>query len=155
MRVTHNFEAVAIDTKAIAETIEENLDVIVPAVVMDVYESLTDDPRTAGGTGTPRDTRRATNGWNMSRGGTPDFSDDGEGNYPAPDSPREAADRLGRGTAVYEANVANGVPYIETLDGGSSTQAPGGFVRRAVNRAVNLLMGFDVLDPNFKTKTRL
>ena len=155
MKVTSNFRAAAIDVQDLVDTIEENLDIIVPAVTMDVYESLTDDPRTSAGTGTPRDTRRATNGWNISRGGTPDFSDDGEGNYSAPESPREAADKLGRGTPVYEANIANGVPYIETLDGGSSTQAPGGFVRRAVNRAVNLLLGFDVLDPNFKTKTRL
>lgn len=153
MIIRSNLDKVASNVDDLVQTIEENLDVIVPAVAMDVYESLTDDPRTVGaGTGTPRDTRRATNGWNMSRGNTPDFSDDGEKQYPNPESPREAADRLGRGAPVYEATVANGVPYIEDLNNGTSTQAPAGFLQRAVNRAVNLIAGFDILDPNFSKK---
>lgn len=41
--------------------------------------------------------------------------------------------RLGSGLVF----VSNRVPYIRRLDGGSSTQAPAGFVQFAINRALS------------------
>lgn len=148
IRMTTNLKVSAAQMQRITDTIEGNLDLLVRDVSAEVYGELTQDPRSIGaGTGTPRDTRRATNGWNLTEGSA-DFSDPGEGNYgQPPPAQQEAAAKIRKGAT--NASIANGVPYISQLDGGSSTQAPAGFVRRAVNRAVNWLVGFDVLDKNF------
>lgn len=132
----------------LVNTIENNLDLVVRDVSAEVYNELTQDPRSIGvGTGTPRDTRRATNGWNISTDG-PNYDDPGEGQYgEPPGAQEEARSKIREGT--MNASISNGVPYIAILDTGTSTQAPGGFVQRAVNRAVNWLIGFDVLDKNF------
>lgn len=47
---------------------------------------------------------------------------------------------LGQG-AIY---ITNNVPYILTLDGGSSKQAPKGFIRRALVQAIRVDMGAGV-----------
>ncbi len=152
IKMTNNFELKAREIKEIQETVEDNLDVIVRAVTSELYSELTADPRSVGSSaGTPRDTRRATNGWNVSAGRSPDFSDPGIAeSHGEPDNADSATRDISRGT--MDANVANGVPYITKLDNGTSTQAPAGFVRRAMNRAVNFLTGFEVLDKNFKKR---
>jgi len=129
----------------LSKKIEDNGDVITQYVAGEVFTSLTQDPRLAGGTGTPRDTRRAVNGWNIAPGETPDYSDGGRGMYgEPPDGRREALRKIPKGT--MEATVANGVPYIEDLEHGTSKQAPAGFTRRAVHRALNFLLELDILN---------
>ena len=148
MQMTTNFKIEALKTSKLTEAIENNLDLIVRDVSAEVYNELTQDPRSIGaGTGTPRDTRRATNGWNISMNG-PNYNDPGEGTYgEPPGAQEEARSKIRKGAT--NASIANGVPYVAILDTGTSTQAPGGFVRRAVNRAVNWLTGYDVLDKNY------
>lgn len=152
IKMTDNFEIKAKELREIQDTVQDNLDVIVRAVTEEVYSELTSDPRSMGASaGTPRDTRRATNGWNVSEGLTPDFTDPGPARrHNQPEDPYSATSGIERGT--MKANVANGVPYITDLDNGTSQQAPAGFVRRAVNRAVNFLLDFDVLDKNFQRR---
>ena len=53
--------------------------------------------------------------------------------------------KLGEGDAF----IANNVPYISVLDGGSSTQAPAGFVDVAVDKAVQTV-GQQLLDRQVK-----
>ena len=48
--------------------------------------------------------------------------------------------------------VSNGVPYIGKLDQGSSQQAPAGFVRAAVVKAVAKLAGVRLLTPGSTKK---
>jgi hypothetical protein len=143
-----NMTVEARQLEKIVRNIERNLGTLVRDVSSEVYGELTQDPRSFGaGTGTPRDTRRATNGWNISTNG-PNYDDPGEGQYgEPPGAHQEAHSQIRKGT--MNASISNGVPYIAILDTGTSTQAPAGFVRRAVNRAVNWLIGFDVLDKNF------
>ena len=144
-----NFTLASKEMEQLTNRIEDNLDHLVRDVSAEVYGELTQDPRSIGaGTGTPRDTRRATNGWNLSMNG-PNYDDPGEGQYGEPPSAKEEARAQIRKGAT-NASIANGVPYVSKLDTGTSKQAPAGFVQRAVNRAVNWLIGFDVLDKNFK-----
>lgn len=151
MRMNSNFKLAASEMQKLTDRIDNNLKLIVRDVSAEVYGELTQDPRSFGaGTGTPRDTRRATNGWNISQNG-PNYDDPGEGQYGEPPGAREEArTQIRRGAT--NASIANGVPYIATLDNGTSTQAPAGFVQRAVNRAVNWLIGFDVLDKNYEKR---
>jgi len=152
IKMTDNFLVNSKQLREIQDTIHDNLDVIVRAVTEEVYSELTNDPRSMGASaGTPRDTRRATNGWNVSAGRSPDFTDPGPAaRHSEPDDSFSATRGITRGT--MDATVANGVPYITDLDDGTSQQAPAGFVRRAVNRAVNFLLDFDVLDKNFQRR---
>ena len=130
----------------LAEVIDGNLDVIVRATAGEVAASLIEDPNFSGGTGTPRDTRRAVNGWNISDGQQPDYTDNGPGQYPEPPDARDEATRKVRRGSEH-ATIANGVHYIGKLDQGFSRQAPRGFVRRAVFRGINYLLGYDLLNP--------
>ena len=87
--------------------------------------------------GTPRKTRRAVNGWNVSPDINGDFTDPGEAflhNEPDP----ELEIRKLRGDE-NEASIANGVHYIGLLENGSSTQAPSNFVRAGIRRALSYL----------------
>lgn len=118
----------------LSENIEENISEMVIEVIADVGDSVTADPMGHEGTGTPRDTQRATNGWNVANGLTGDFSDPGPGLYGEPDARAEAYSKLPHGT--MGASIANGVPYILDLDMGTSAQAPAGFVKRAIDRAI-------------------
>jgi hypothetical protein len=87
--------------------------------------------------GTPRDTRRAVNGWNISPGSVGDFTDPGEAFlHGEPDPEMEIRKLTGDET---EATIANGVHYIGLLEFGSSAQAPSNFVRMAIDRAVSYL----------------
>lgn len=129
----------------IIDRLEDNMDVLVRDVSGEVLTSLTQDPLGSGGTGTPRDTLRATNGWNVSNGAAPDFSDGGRRLYPEPEDGQTAAERaIPKGSE--QANIANGVPYILDLDQGTSQQAPAGFVRRATVRAVGFILSIRLLD---------
>ncbi len=81
---------------------------------------------------TPVDTSRAQANWNLTVG-TPDFSE-----HNPPDAGASAlragrvkvqSARFSRGDAIW---CANGVPYIEALENGHSSQAPNGMVRLTV-----------------------
>lgn len=145
-KMTTNIPNVTVNLKKLSKTIDDNLDFIVRDTSGEVYESLTAKPGGASD-GTPRDTNRATVGWNLTEGG-PNYSDPGEGpsNHGEPEGTKAAKAAVGKG--ALRASVANGVPYISVLDTGTSKQAPSGFVRRAVHKAVNWLAGYNVLDPN-------
>lgn len=49
-----------------------------------------------------------------------------------------------RNTAIH---ITNNLPYIGRLDEGSSYQAPAGFVRKAVSRAISFVKGARLLNP--------
>lgn len=149
--MTSNFKQEAKRTARISRTIEGNLNYLVRDTTEELYRSLTQDPKGSAGvsTGTPRDTRRATNGWNIAEGGTQDYTDRGEGQYnEPPDAKSEARAKVSKGATT--ASVSNGVPYISQLENGTSKQAPQGFVKRAVNRTVNWLIGYNALDGNYE-----
>lgn len=129
-----NASAVEHRLAQLAKTVDENLDYIVQETIADIGDSLTADPDGHGGTGTPRDTQRATNNWNVSNGTSGDFSDLGPGRYGEPDARAQAYTKIPRGSIA--ANIANGTHYISQLDRGWSQQAPMGFIRRAINRAI-------------------
>ena len=87
--------------------------------------------------GTPRKTRRAVNGWNISPDVNGDFTDPGEAVlHPEPDPELEIRKLRGDET---EASIANGVPYVGLLENGSSSQAPSNFIRIGIKRAVSYL----------------
>lgn len=152
IKMTDNFLVKSRQLKEIQDTVQDNLDVLVRSVTEELYSELTSDPRLMGASaGTPRDTRRATNGWNVSAGRSPDFTDPGYSErHNQPEDSFSATRDIVRGT--MDATVANGVPYITDLDDGTSAQAPAGFVTRAVNRAANFLLGINVLDRNFQRR---
>jgi hypothetical protein len=150
MKVTSNFNFVAEELEDLADRIDRNIGMVTKYTAGHAYESLTQDPLGNAGTGTPRLTRRATNGWNMRAYPVVSYVEDGPKEYPAPESKQQAMARIPDGT--MSVSIANGVPYIEDLNSGTSRKAPGGFVERAVNRAVNWLAGRNILDPNFVKK---
>ena len=146
MTIITNSKQVQHRLAELARTVDENLGFVVQEVIADVGDSITEDPIAAGGTGTPRDTQRATNNWNVSDGGAPDFADPGPGRYGEPDARREAYAKIRHGSEI--ANIANGTPYISLLDQGWSQQAPKGFVRRAILRAIEGIHNIELLEKN-------
>jgi len=121
--------------------IKTNISSVIRDITADVEEKLSKDSvkRVSGAIvtelmsnppeGTPRDTLRATNGWNIADGTSPDFSEGGPGTYDEPDPEGEIA-KLPEDTE--RATIANGVHYIGKLEFGSSKQAPTNYVRKAI-----------------------
>lgn len=128
-----NATKVAKDLAQEARNIEFDANAMVKGAVANIMEELQDMPPG----GTPRDTRRAVNGWNASPGRTPDYTDPGEAASHAEPNPKAEVAKIPDNTK--EANIANGVPYIGKLEFGSSKQAPVNFVRQAIARAVSYL----------------
>ena len=151
MEIKTNAKVVARNFQQYAKNVQDNGDEIVREIIADITESLTVDPKANGGTGTPRDTRRTTNNWNVSNGRGPDFSDIGEGQHGEPSGRYEAYAKVPKGS--MEANVANATPYLNSLDQGSSRQAPKGFIRRAIRRAVQDLERVSLLRPGSVRKS--
>ena len=128
-----NIPLVVKDLEDEIEEIEETaLGMVKEAAAYIIYEVQDIPPL-----GTPRKTRRASNGWNISPDIKGDFTDPGEAFlHPEPDPELEI--RKLRGDED-EASIANGVPYIGLLENGSSSQAPSNFVRMGIQRAVSYL----------------
>lgn len=104
---------------------------------------------------TPVDEGRARSNWTVGLGGPPD-----EGNFPAfvpGEDGSTAAANTNAAIAAGEAAmrdrdieqaiyITNEVPYIESLNDGSSAQAPAGFVQRAVQYGTAVGSGEKVLE---------
>ena len=93
--------------------------------------------------GTPVDTGRARANWQVGLGSAPD------GTLPAPSSPEEGlANALSAGQVTIGAykggtiiHITNNLPYIEALNNGHSSQAPAGYVEKAVAAGVDTIRG--------------
>ena len=133
MRVVTNLKRVVRNLQNEFEEIDAASKQMVKAATSFIIYEVQDMPPA----GTPRDTQRAVNGWNVSPGLVGDFSDPGEAFLHAdPDPELEIRKLTGEET---EANIANGVPYIGLLEFGSSSQAPSNFIRMAIDRAMSYL----------------
>ena len=132
-RATTNINRVIRDLQDEFEEIDAKSNQMVKAAASFIIYEVQDMPPA----GTPRDTRRAVNGWNISPGLVGDFTDPGEAFlHEEPDPEQEIRKLTGE---EHEANIANGVPYIGLLEFGSSSQAPSNFIRMAIDRAVSYL----------------
>ena len=139
-RVVTNIAKVLRELQSEADVIEEASTGMVKQATAHIIYELQDMPPA----GTPRLTRRAVNGWNVSPGNIPDFRDPGYALlHDEPDPEREIAKLDGK---EHSATIANGVPYIGSLEFGSSRQAPNNFVRIAIARGLSYL--------DFKTSLR-
>jgi len=142
---TSNISVTQKQLDALLKTVDDNVNTIVQATAGELLDDLTDKPN--GDFSTPRDTLRATNGWNVAAGHSPDLSDGGRALYPEPGDGKAMAKRaIAKG--AQKASVANGVPYIVDLNNGTSTQAPAGFVDKAVVHALKFLDGINITRRN-------
>jgi len=131
--MSSNIEKVVKDFKADVEHIYKASTQMVKTVVGYTIYELQDMPPA----GTPRDTLRAVNGWNVAPGPVGDFTDPGpQSIHPEPDPELEIRKLTGK---EDEATIANGVHYIGSLEFGSSRQSPRNFVRIAIDRALSHL----------------
>lgn len=129
--------------RLVISSLEGLVERVIRKLVLDIVANLV---RAPGDGGTPVDTGWARANW-IPRIGAPLESPAGsraaaeKGLLPSEQQQGIAAVatgyRLSRG-AVY---ITNNVPYIVRLDQGSSKQAPAGFVRRAVAKAITLDLG--------------
>lgn len=120
----------------VVRSLHQFTDLLVKKVVTDVVANLVAAPMEGG---TPVDTGWARANW-IPNIGSPVKSPRG-----TRDSVGRAAASQGRGIAVVLASykiakgkvyISNPVPYIVFLNEGSSTQAPAGFIQRAIRKAV-------------------
>lgn len=91
--------------------------------------------------GTPVDTGRAMNNWNISVG-TPDRSTTEDGGDDAgirSAKNAEALAALGALPKFTKVWISNSLPYIVSLNEGSSEQAPSGYVDRVVENELGTL----------------
>jgi hypothetical protein len=117
------------------DRLDENQQHIVREVVAEIMVEVTVD--------TPRDTNRAATGWNPRNGPSGDFSEPGPGFYSEPNPVAEVAARIPVGS--HSATIANGVPYIGSLESGTSRQAPRNFVRKAIEKALRDIESADLI----------
>jgi hypothetical protein len=110
------------DRRAIMAALERRVEQAVVAVAVNATEELTSD--------TPVDTGFARSNWTPAVGSPPERTDDGAQARGLAEIVRY---RLEDGSAF----VSNHAEYIQRLDAGHSQQAPAGFVRQAVARAVD------------------
>ena len=142
MKIKTNADRVSMRIKGYMKNVDENSASIVPHIVVSIIDDVSQD--------TPVKTGMARSGWNASKYGPdyvrrPDIVSQGE-------VVNRAISRMG--TRANSAFVSNGVPYIGLLDQGSSQQAPAGFVRAAVRRAVMKLGGVRLLQNGSAKKLR-
>ena len=119
------------------------------ALAFSFLRDMLQDPRSAGGIGTPRDTSRAVSGWTISAGSERRY-DPGEGRHSAPNA-ADAGRAIGDPPLEQTIFVTDAVPYIGVLAGGrrmgengrmvGSEQAPGPFVEQALEKIERLFRG--------------
>ena len=116
----------------IAKQVEKEAKDAMVKTVLKCHENLVQDPRNNNGIGTPRDTGFAANNWLVSLNkpgeGTPNAASSG-----TVESGIHVVFDWEFGDVVH---VTNNVPYINRLNYGHSTQAPAGFIERAVENAI-------------------
>lgn len=85
--------------------------------------------------GTPRDTNRANNGWDLTVG-SPGGSDPGDTTQRrhAPQRAQASRGKAARADIEDPIYISNNVPYIVALNDGHSQQSPAKFVEIAVER---------------------
>ena len=128
--------------RIIVEAVESFIEKVVKSIVLDVVANLV---RAPGEGGTPVDTGWARANWvpNIDSPNRDGGGNRARGSRISQTPGRRAeqqegiasvATRYKLGQTVY---ISNNVPYIVRLDQGSSTQAPSGFVQRAIIKAIN------------------
>lgn len=121
--VTHNINSFANRIRKVARDIEPAVDDTLRKVALVANQTLI--------MATPVDTGRARANWQVSINATVD-SETGDTNAQA------AIERNKGVIADYQGGeiiIQNNVPYIEALNNGSSSQAPAGFVEKALQAA--------------------
>jgi hypothetical protein len=128
-----NAAAVSRRLNQYAEAVATNSERVVHHMAVAIVEDVTED--------TPVDTGKARSGWNATQGG-PRFLTDPD-IIPVEAVIARAETQVSK--RATSASVSNGVHYIGKLNNGSSAQAPAGFVRAAVTKAIMKLDGVRLL----------
>ncbi len=116
---------------------------VIKKLVLDVVANLQAAPKEGG---TPVDTGWARANW-VPNIGSPRNSVAGsraaaeKGSLPSDSEQGVAAVAIGYKLAQGAVYITNNVPYILPLDAGSSKQAPKGFIRRGIVKAIRQLSG--------------
>lgn len=111
------------DIRRMSKQLDVELGIVFQKIALQVLEDVAN--------GTPRDTGLAAASWMTSI----DIPDETVNDSVSRDSLEEGAPVI-EGAAIGETIIiSNNLQYIEFLDGGSSTQAPNGFVAQALARA--------------------
>ena len=131
--INSNGAAVSARLAEYAQAVTDNTDALVAHLSIAIVEDVVED--------TPLDTGLARSGWNATKGGPVFLTDPDIINEEAVVSRAET--QIGKVAKIVD--ITNGVPYIGQLNDGSSTQAPAGFVRAAVTKAIVKLNGIQLL----------
>lgn len=116
------------------------IETVIKKLVLDIVANLQADPQSGG---TPRDTSWAAVNWVPSIGSPIDTTAGTrlQAEAGSLSTASEAATALVAATyklAMGNVYITNNVPYILTLDGGSSKQAAKGFVGRGIVKAIRV-----------------
>ena len=135
MKVTTNAPKVSKNLERYSHILSDNATRTVAEVAKYIVEEAVE--------ATPVDTGKARSGWTASKAGPVFIS---EPNIVDPQTTiTTASSAIGR--TANAVDVTNGVGYIGKLNSGTSTQAPAGFVRSAVTKAIIRLKGVRLLKP--------
>lgn len=124
--------------RVIVSALERRVEFTIKRLVLDIVANLTKAPNEGG---TPVDTGWARANW-IPQIGAPVERPAGsraaaeKGSLPSAQQTGVASVATGYKLARGPIYITNNVPYILRLDQGSSKQAPAGFVRRAIVKAV-------------------
>ena len=141
--ISSNGKAVAKRLDKHMRTLQRNADGIVAHLAVGLAGDLSE--------ATPVDTGASESSWNVTKNTGPVYVDENTVTITSPEAVQARA-RFVMGKKATRADITNGVTYIGKLNNGSSQQAPAGFFRSSIVRAVARVKSVRLLKPHSAKK---